>query len=276
MAISYDDRVNARLPDPERFSPRQANIARVYDYLLGGKDNFAADRAVGDQIMASIPGVHAGVRAQRAVLGRAVRYLVRQAGIRQLIDIGAGLPTAENVHEIARRLDPAVRVAYIDNDPVVLAHARALLADDAQTIVIEGDLRDPAQVLETSELCGHLDRRQPVGVLLCGILHHIMDWENPGAAMHYLCQALPSGSYVFIHHLVKSDNPASAGLQAAMARGLGRVRFRTREEILSLFCGLDLVEPGLVPVSEWHPDPQTPHLADPVVGLALAGLARKP
>ena len=262
---------------PRGFSPQQANIARVYDYLLGGKDNFAGDRAVGDQIVAEIPGVRIGVRAQRSVPGRAVRYLVRQAGIRQLIDIGAGLPTAENVHEIARRLDPTVRVAYIDNDPVVLAHARALLAGDEQTIVIQGDLRDPTSVVQTSELCGHLDCRQPVGVLLCGILHHIMDSENPGAAMRYVCGALPSGSYVFIHHLVKSHNPASAGLQAAMARGLGRAQFRTREEIMSLFCELDLVEPGLVPVSQWHPDPLTPRTADlPVLGLACVGLAHKP
>ena len=129
------------------FDASKPHVARVYDYLLGGKDNFAADRAVGERMLASIPAVQLGVRAQRDVLGRVVRYLVGEVGLRQLLDIGSGLPTADNVHEIAQRIDPATRVVYLDNDPIVLSHAEALLADDKSTFVVKGDLRDPASIL---------------------------------------------------------------------------------------------------------------------------------
>ena len=189
------------MPDPG-FDASRPHVARVYDYLLGGKDNFAADRAVGDQMIASLPAVQVGVRAQRDVLGRVVRYLVGEAGVRQLLDIGSGLPTAENVHEIAQRVDPATRVVYLDNDPVVLSHARALLADDKATFAVEGDLRDPAGILAHPEVRKHLDWEQPIGLLLCGILHYILDEENPAELVATLYDALPSGSYVFIHHLL--------------------------------------------------------------------------
>lgn len=259
------------------FDPQTPNIARVYDYLLGGKDHFAADRVVGDHLSATLPAAQVGVRAQRAVLGRAVRHLVRDAGIRQLIDIGAGLPTAENVHEIAQRIDPQTRVVYVDNDPVVLVHARAILAGVRATIAVNGDLRLPASILENPEVRGHLDWDQPVGVLLCGILHYILDEENPGELMDQLIDALPSGSFVFIHHLATSDDPAAADLQAAMQEGLGRGQFRTREEIRGLFRNLELLEPGVVHVPDWHPEPGAPNASDlPVLGLACAGLGRKP
>ena len=261
---------------PGGFDPAKPHIARVYDYLLGGKDNFAADRAVGDQIIASLPAVQVGVREQRAVLGRVVRYLVGEAGVRQLIDIGSGLPTAENVHEIAHRADPATRVVYVDNDPVVLAHARALLADRPETVVVDGDLRDPAGIMEHPDLRRNLDFGQPVGLLLCGILHHLLDEEEPAKVMDVLSQALPSGSYVFIHHLLDAGDPAIADVQAAMQRGLGRGQFRTRDQIRSLFGQLELVEPGLVLVPEWRPDAGTPSVRDyPVLRLACAGVARK-
>lgn len=259
------------------FDPSKPHIARMYDHLLGGKDNFAADRALGDQIIASLPTVQLGVRAQRAVLGRVVRYLVDEVGIRQLIDIGSGLPTADNVHEIAQRIDPRTQVVYIDNDPVVLAHARALLADNGNTVVIDGDLRLPAGILGDPALRGRLDWNRPIGLLLCGILHHILDEEEPGKLMDVLCRALPSGSYVFIHHLLDSGDPAIADVQAALQRGLGRGQFRTWEQIQSLFSGLELVEPGLVLVTDWRPDASTPNARDfPVLRLACAGLARKP
>jgi S-adenosyl methyltransferase len=224
------------------FDASKPHISRVYDYLLGGKDNFAADRAVGDQLIAQLPAVQVGVRAQRDLLGRVVRFLVGEAGLRQLLDIGSGLPTAENVHEIAHRIDPATRVVYLDNDPVVLAHAEALLADNKVTFAVDGDLRDPdpAQVVET------------------------------------LYRALPAGSYVFIHHMLDSDDPASATLQAAMHNGLGRTQFRTFAQIRKLFSGLELVEPGVVLVPDWRPDPGTPGVQHhPVLGLAAAGVARK-
>jgi hypothetical protein len=258
------------------FDPSRPHIARVYDHLLGGKDNFAADRTLGDQIIASLPAVQLGVRAQRAVLGRVVRYLVAEAGIRQLIDIGSGLPTAENVHEIAQRIDPATRVVYVDNDPVVLAHASALLADDAATIVVDGDLRQPAAILGDPEVREHLDFEQPVGLLLCGIMHYILNEERPVELMKTLYGGLPSGSYVFIHHLLDSGDPEIADVQAAMQRGLGRGEFRTWPHIRSLFNGLDLVKPGLVLVPDWRPDPGDPTAQDhPVLRLACVGVARK-
>jgi O-methyltransferase involved in polyketide biosynthesis len=249
----------------------------VYDYLLGGKDNFAADRTLGDQVIASLPTVQVGVRAQRALLGRVVRYLVEEAGIRQLIDIGSGLPTADNVHEIAQRLDPRTRVVYVDNDPVVLAHARALLADNTATIVVGGDLRQPAGILGHPDVVRHLDWDQPAGLLLCGVLHHILDEEHPAELTQTLAAALPSGSYVFIHHLLDSGDPAIADVQAAFRNGMGRGQFRTWAQIESLFGGLELVEPGLVLVPDWRPDASTPSAdAFPVLRLACAGVARKP
>jgi hypothetical protein len=263
--------------DPVLFDSSRPNVARVYDYLLGGKDNFAADRAVGDHITASLPAIGMGVRAQRDVLGRVVRYLVGEAGVTQLLDIGSGLPTAENVHEIAQQVDSAARVVYIDNDPVVLSHAQALLADDKATFAVKGDLTDPAAILADPGLRDKLDWDQPIGLLLCGILHFLLDEDDPAGRVATLCEALPSGSYVFIHHLLASDNPAAAVLQAGMQQGLGRVQFRTSGQVMEFFCGLELVEPGLVPVSDWRPGPHASAVRDhPLLRLACAGLARKP
>jgi S-adenosyl methyltransferase len=261
----------------EAFDPSRPNVARVYDHLLGGKDNFAADRILGDQIIASMPTVQVGVRAQRALLGRVVRYLVEQAGVRQLIDVGSGLPTADNVHQIAQRLEPETRVVYVDNDPAVLAHARALLADHQATIAVNGDIRRPASILGHPQICEHLDGDQPIGLLLCGILHYILDEEHPADLTAALSRGLPSGSYIFIHHLLDSGDPAIADVQAAFQRSLGRGQFRTRAQISNLFNGLELVEPGLVPVPDWRPEAGTASAGGfPVLRLACAGVARKP
>jgi hypothetical protein len=264
-------------PSNQTFDTSRPNIARVYDYWLGGKDNYAADRALGDQITASLPTVQFGVRAQRDLLGRVVRYLVGEAGLRQLIDIGSGLPTAENVHEIAQRILPATRVVYVDHDPVVLSHALALLASNPATIVVHGDLLHPASILEHPDVTGHLDWGQPIGLLLCGILHHVLDSEHPAGLVKALSEALPPGSYVFIHHLLDSGDPAIADVQDALQRGLGRGQFRSLAQVESFFGGLEFIEPGLVLVPEWRPDPGTPRAADyPVLRLACAGVARKP
>jgi hypothetical protein len=263
-------------PEDAPLTASRPHIARVYDYLLGGKDNFAADRAVAEQILASLPAVQVGVRAQRDLLGRVVRYLVREAGIRQLLDIGSGLPTAENVHEIAHWIDPATRVVYLDNDPVVLTHAQALLADSQVTFAVQGDLRDPAAILAQPGVRDHLDWDEPIGLLLCGILHYVLDEEGPASAVGTLYDALPAGSYVFIHHMLDSEDPASATLQAAMQQGLGRTQFRTFGQITELFAGLELIEPGVVLVPDWRPDTGTPGVGHhPVLGLAAAGVARK-
>jgi hypothetical protein len=260
------------------FDPSRPNVARVYDYLLGGKDHFAADRAVADQIIETLPAVPVGVRAQRAVLGRVVRYLVGEAGIRQLLDVGSGLPTADNVHEIASRVNPATRVVYLDNDPVVLNHATALLADDTSTFVVRGDFFDPPSIIDNPAVRTHLDWSQPIGLLLCGIMHYILDSDDPRGLMSTLIDALPSGSYVFVHHLLDTGDPAATDLQASMAKGLGRVQFRTMAQVRALLGDLELVEPGLVPVPDWRPDPGTPVPAENslVLGLACAGVARKP
>jgi hypothetical protein len=263
-----------RADHPAAFQPDRPHVARVYDYLLGGKDNFAPDRAVGDQMIATLPAIQLGVRAQRDVLGRVVRYLVGEAGLRQLLDIGSGLPTADNVHEIAQRADPATRVVYLDNDPVVLSHARALLADEQATFVAEGDLRDPEGILANPDIRKHLDWDRPIGLLLCGILHYVLDEENPAEVTAALYDALPPGSYVFIHHLLDTEDPATATLQEQMRSGVGRAQFRTMAQIRTLFNGLELVEPGLVLVPDWRPEP--PAVRDhPVLEMACVGVARK-
>ena len=270
---------HGEISDPA-FDPSRPNVARVYDYLLGGKDNFSADRGVGDRIIAGLPEVQVGVQAQRAVLGRVVRYLVGKAGVGQLLDIGSGLPTSDNVHEIALRVwpEPRARVVYVDNDPVVIAHARALLADSVNSFAEGGDLLTPSSIVGNPMIREHLDWDQPIGLLLCGIMHYVPDEDRPAELVAELVDALPSGSYVFIHHLLDTGDPAAAELQAHMLKGLGRVRFRTLGEVRRLFGDLPLVEPGLVPVPEWRPDPGTPIRADygAILSMACAGVARKP
>jgi hypothetical protein len=264
-------------PGIASFDPSQPHVSRIYDYLLGGKDNYAVDRVIGDRIVAAVPTAQIGVRAQRAVLGRVVRYLVGDAGLRQLIDIGSGLPTADNVHQIAQRVAPDCRVVYVDNDPIVLTHARALLADDITTVVVGGDIRQPTAIMDDPVVRSHFDWDQPIGLLLCGILHYIVDSQGPYELTKALCAALPHGSYVFIHHLFDSGDPAAAKLQRVMQSGMETTRFRTREQILALFGGLELVPPGLVLVPDWRPDADTLTAAEyPVLGLACAGVARKP
>jgi hypothetical protein len=262
---------------PGAFDPSRAHVSRVYDYLLGGKTNFAADREVGDRIIAGVPEVRAGVRAQRAVLGRVVRYLVGEAGVRQLLDVGSGLPTADNVHEIAQRVNPATRVVYLDNDSVVLSHAEALLADGTSTFVVRGDLLFPASIVHNPVVRAHLDWTAPIGLLLCGIVHYVLDSEEPAALVAALADALPAGSFIFIHHLIDTGDPSAAELQAQLLKGLGRVKFRTLAQVRRLFGDLELVEPGLVPVPEWRPDPGTPIRADygDMLQMACAGVARK-
>ncbi|MBB5079707.1 SAM-dependent methyltransferase [Nonomuraea sp. NPDC050394] len=250
----------------------EASPARVYDYLLGGKDNFGVDRAEGERIRALMPGVEIGVRAQRAVLGRVVRFLVGEVGLRQLIDIGTGLPTAENVHQVAHSVDPGVRVAYVDNDPHVLVHARALLARNVNTLAVHADLREPAALLGDRELLAHIDLKRPVGLILCGILHHVQDEEDPWHLTKELVAALPSGSYVFIHHLLNRGDEQSRSLLEAR-----NTRYRTKDEIARFFAGLEMVDPGLVGVPDWRPDPDQPFQeSHPVLKLAVAGVGRKP
>jgi O-methyltransferase involved in polyketide biosynthesis len=250
-----------------------AHPARVYDYWLGGKDNFAADREAAEQVIAANPDVLGGVRANRACLGRAVRYLAGEAGVRQFLDVGTGLPTADNTHEVAQRVSPACRVVYVDNDPIVLAHARALLTTtpEGATAYVEADLRDTGKVLAGA--AATLDFSKPVAVMLLMILQYIPDPEDPWGIVARLLDAVPPGSY-----LVVSDTAADINAQAVAESArrynqrLGSVRQtrRTRAEFARFFEGLDLIEPGVVPLPQWRA-PATPGQAIP----AYAGVGRK-
>ncbi len=229
-----------------------AHPARVYDYWLGGKDNFAADRAAAQQVMQVMPEILDTVRGNRQFLRRAVGFL-RDAGIRQFIDIGSGLPNSPNVHEIAQADNTGARVVYVDNDPVVFLHAEALLAGDKATAVVRADLRDVDEVLsEAGEL---LDFTQPVGLLFVGCLHHIVDSDDPAGLVARYLAALAAGSYLVISHA--TDEPSAEKMRAnsEVAQSSGAVLIpRGRDAILRMFNGRELIDPGLVLVSYWRPE----------------------
>ena len=252
-----------------------AHPARVYDYWLGGKDNFAADREAAERVLAVTPGLRFRVRANRAFLGRATRYLAAEAGIRQFLDIGTGIPTAENTHEVAQRAAPDSRVVYVDNDPIVLLHAQALLRSSAQgtTDYLQADLRDPGTVLEHA--ADVLDFGQPVAVMLLGVLHLIQDSENPWGIAARLMAAVPAGSYLTISHPAIDIHRAQADAQRVYNERVSTPQtLRTRDQVAAFFTGLELVEPGLVQVHQWRPDPGD--FAPEGVVSAHGGVACKP
>jgi hypothetical protein len=230
----------------------------MYDYLLGGKNNFAVDRETAEKALLAWGTVRTAARENRAFLGRAVRYLTAEAGIRQFLDIGTGLPSANNVHEVAQSLSPASRIVYVDNDPIVLAHARALLTSDPEgkTAYIHADLREPEKILADPATRGTLDFTKPIALMLVAILHFIPDSDEPQRIVRTLLDALPSGSYLVASHVTDEHDPdtlAEAG-RAYEERGLAG-QIRTSEEFAELvFDGLEMVEPGVVVVSEWRPD----------------------
>ncbi|MBO0822496.1 MAG: SAM-dependent methyltransferase [Actinobacteria bacterium] len=252
-----------------------AHPARVYDYWLGGKDNFAADREAAERVLAVTPGLRQRVQANRAFLARAVRYLATEAGIRQFLDIGTGIPSANNTHEVAQAVARDSRVVYVDNDPIVLVHARALLvsAPEGATQYIEGDLRQPGPVLEAAAQT--IDFSQPIALLLIGILHLIQDSEGPHDIVADLMAALPPGSYLVISHPARDILP---GQEEAERRYNERVStpqtLRTEPEVVRFFAGLDLVQPGVVYVHSWRPEPGDP--VPPGGVSAYGGVARKP
>jgi hypothetical protein len=232
-----------------------AHVARVYDFWLGGKDNFAADRAAGQQAIQAYPDIVYSVRANRAFLARTVRYLAGEAGIRQFLDIGTGIPTANNTHEVAQEVAPGSNVVYVDNDPVVLTHARALLVSGqhGHTSYIDADLRDTKPIL--AEAAQTLDFSRPVAIMLMAILQHIDEAEDPYAIVNSLLAAVPPGSYLAISHPA-ADIETEA--MAQMAERLNKlmaekVTFRNRSQVARFFDGLELVEPGMVRVQEWRP-----------------------
>lgn len=250
------------------------SIARVYDAILGGKDNFAVDRAVAAKRLELIPDGGQGARLSRAFLARGVRHLA-QVGVTQFLDIGSGLPTAQNTHQVAQSVQPDARVVYVDHDPMVLTHARALLADDQRTGVALGDLRRPDAILDDPVVKGSLDWSRPVGLLLLGIVHHLADAEDPAGCVRALVDRLPTGSYLLLSHF-SDASPEARALERTLQQTLGSGRMRTEPEIRAFFDGTDLQEPGVVPVVTWRPDagpvePTTPSTLLVFGGLGLIG-----
>jgi S-adenosyl methyltransferase len=242
-------------PASREFDTGVPHIARVYNYWLGGTDNFAADRAAAEQVMASFPDITMSVRAQRAFLGRAVRYLVTEAGLRQFLDLGTGLPSAGNTHQVAQQAAPESRVVYVDNDPIVAAHARALLAGSPEgaTEYLDADVRDTGRVLRAA--ASTLDLRRPVAVMLLGVLHCIPEDDQPNAITRRLMTALPRGSYLVISH------PASDVATEQMTRSTReynqqspvQLTMRSHDQVSQFFAGMDLVPPGVVQLHRWRP-----------------------
>jgi len=252
-----------------------AHPARVYDYWLGGKDNYAADREAAERVLAVSPGLRFRVRANRAFLARTVSYLAGEAGIRQFLDIGTGIPAADNTHQVAQAVAPDARIVYADNDPIVLVHAQALLTSGPQgsTQYVQGDLRDPAPILRAA--AETLDFAQPMALMLLGILHLIQDSEDPYRIVTSLVDALAPGSYLVLSHPASDINPAAQA--EAQKRYNERVStpqtLRTRDEVARFFAGLDLVPPGLVYVHTWRPGPAD--LAPAGAASAYGGVALK-
>jgi hypothetical protein len=261
---------------PPGVDTRRANVARVYDYLLGGGHNFLADQDVGRALAAVEPEVRAIAWANRRFLGRAVRLLVG-TGIRQFLDIGSGIPTEGNVHEIAQAADPAARVVYVDIDPVAIAHSRSILAGQQNAAIIEGDLREPDKILAHEQTRRLLDFSQPIGLLLVSVLHYVADAGEPFRSMEMLRNALAPGSYLVICHGTSDGRPE-------VVQAVGKVfnrsvtvqgQVRSRPEILRLFGDFELVEPGLVHMPLWRPDSPADVPSDPARYWCLAGVARK-
>jgi S-adenosyl methyltransferase len=250
------------------------SIARAYDVVLGGKDNFEVDRQVVGEMLKIVPELPQVATYNRQILIRGVRYLAAEAGIRQFLDLGSGLPTAENTHQAAQRVVPDARVVYVDNDPIVLAHGRALLTENDNTAVVTADLRDPAAVLAHPEVNRLIDFSKPVGVMLVGILHHLHDDEDPqGIAKAYM-DAVPSGSHLFMTAFCRSF-PEAAELEQTYLTVLGTGRFRTKEQLQAFFGDLEMVEPGLVYLPEWRPDGPVPDEMTVAEKLMAGGIGRK-
>ena len=254
------------------------SIARMYDYYLGGKDNFAADRAAADHLLETAPEIVAIARENRAFLGRVVRYLAREAGISQFLDIGTGLPTRDNVHQVAQRESPDSQVVYVDNDAVVLAHARALLATDPRTVVVGADLLEPETILADPDVRAHLDFGRPIALLLVAILHFVSDDDRPYEVVARLRDAMPPGSHLALSHVVYEHHPEAIDRAEEVYRGFlhrtGHAR-RTSDDVRRFFGDWELADPGLTYVSGWRPKGPRRSTAPERLWI-VGGVARKP
>jgi hypothetical protein len=276
---SVEDRMTGAMWDhwePPTIDTTVAHSARMYDYWLGGKTNFAPDREMGEAFERVIPSIRTMARANRGFLARAVRHLVREQGIGQFLDIGTGIPTEGNTHEVAQALDPAARVVYVDNDPIVLAHARALMDSTAagRTAYVQADLRDPKAILDHPTVRSVLDLDRPIALMLIAVLMLIADEDDPHAKVKVLLDALPPGSCVALTHPSADFNPAAmAQVTAAATRGGMTLIPRTHRQVAAFFDPWEIQAPGAVPVMAWRPDTDP---ADPNAAYYWAGIARKP
>lgn len=235
----------------------RASVARMYDAALGGKDNYQVDLDANEALMKVSPEIIGEARANRAFLGRVVRFLAQEAGIRQFLDLGSGLPTQNNVHQVAQRVDPNSKVVYVDRDPHVLTHGHAILAANANTAVITADLREPEAVLAHPDLRAQLDLTKPTAVLFVSVLHCIADEDRPERSVSELLNAFPSGSYLALSHLVSDDEAAASRFTETVRAHADWGRVRTPEETRGFFGGLELIDPGLVDVREWRASEDT-------------------
>jgi S-adenosyl methyltransferase len=257
-------------------NPHVAHSARVWNHWLGGKDNYEPDRATGDRVAQVYPDIVTIARAARAFLGRGVRHLAGECGIRQFLDIGTGLPTADNTHQIAQRVAPDSRVVYVDNDPLVLVHARALLTStpEGRTAYIEADIHDPETILE--EAAKTIDLSRPTAITLIAILHHITDYDEARDIVRRMLDAVPSGSYLMLSHSTNAVHGKVSDEAVARWNQFGKppVTLRSIEQISGFFEGLDLLEPGVVSTPRWRPEPST--FGEPGEVDQFCGIGRKP
>ncbi|GAA3735420.1 SAM-dependent methyltransferase [Spinactinospora alkalitolerans] len=264
---------------PPNITTDEPTVARIYDYGMGGKDNFAVDREAALSLAKIAPEMLDVARENRSFLYRAVRYLAEDMGIRQFIDMGSGMPTELNVHQVAQHFQPEARVVYVDIDPIVLAHGRAILADNANTTVLTADMARSDEILAQEELRDLIDFSEPVGVLYFSVLHCLPDEADPKGALWTMLDAVPSGSHVALSHLISDDVEAGDAFTAGMLALGPWGRVRRPAELRAFLEGLEPVEPGIVDVSEWRPDPDQPPLTpapaplQPYLGKASGGKA---
>lgn len=256
------------MPDPGKIKidTTKAHPARVYDYSLGGKDNYPVDREAAEQVMALVPTIRHEVRANRQFLDRAVRYAADQ-GIRQFLDVGTGIPTMSPTHEVAQRIQPGARVVYVDNDPIVLVHARALLVDDDRTTVLQADVRDPGTILSAAR--AHLDFTEPIALMFVGLWYLIPDEDDPYGLIAAYRDAMPTGSMMLLSHVRDTTDMRSA--QEVLAQATSPLVLRSDERIRALFDGWEPVDPGVTPLHEWRPEG-----GEIVVEHVLGGVGVKP
>jgi hypothetical protein len=259
---------------PSGIDPSVATAARMYDYFLGGHDNFATDRIAALKVIEAVPEVRMIARENRKFLGRAVRYLAGEAGIEQFLDLGTGLPTRGNVHHVAQQVNPSAAVVYVDIDPMVLAHSKALKTG-LHAAVIQADMRNPDAILAHEDTRRLIDFSRPLAILFVAVLHFIPDADQPHALVRRFLGTAAPGSYLVLSHVTTDPSPQTATkVQSVYAGTTNQAAPRSRADILAFFGGLDLIEPGLVPLAHWRPD--EPVEEDPAKGWILGALARKP